>query len=159
MIGRVLPAAVVAAVAGSQALRVVPGPGPVSSCVTLPPALSWLGVHLDLVRENPACGSGMLDAAPAVTHASHLVVAVCVSTVIAAVLGLLSAAGLGLWARAMVRRARTWVSGRIRIPLLSLIGPLVLRQACLGSVWLPDLRGAVRRASLHHRGPPALVAG
>lgn len=159
MLGRGLPAVSVAVVAGSQLLRIVPGPGPVASCVTPPPALSWLGLHLDLVRENPACGSGMLDAAPAVTHASDLVVAVCVSTVIAVVVGLLSAAGLGLWARALVRRARSWVTGRIRVPVLSLMVPVTLRLACLGSVWLADLRGAVLRSSLHHRGPPMLALG
>ena len=155
--GRVVPLALLALAASSVLPRIEMGSGPEMACVSLPSGLSWLGLHLDLVRENQACASGMVDAAQAVVHANHLVLALCLSTLGLALLGLLNVVGLGVAVRVLLRSARAWLSRHTLVARSTLSVPVSPRAPRLGAPRVPDLRRVASRRALSRRGPPRLL--
>ena len=90
------PRAALAAVAVAALLpRVSAGSHPGASCVTLPPALTRPGLHLDLVQESAVCALGQVDFGPALTHAGGFVLIVCLTMLTLSLLGLAGAIGVG----------------------------------------------------------------
>jgi len=129
----------------------------VRRCVKPDDHLAWLGVHLELLRNDPGCGPGQyaLNAGPG--HAIGIVVMVAIPTLVTNLATVLAA--VGVWAAlrtALVRAAavigRLWP--RLPAPDPALAAPL----AALPAAWAPErLTRAwqLERSPVRRRGPPA----
>ena len=151
------PRAALAAVAVAALLpRVSAGSHPGASCVTLPPALTRPGLHLDLVQESALCALGQVDVGPALTHTGGFVLVVCLTMLSLSLVGVAGAIGVGAWARAQFRRARDWVRRALR-PLRPVLPVVAWPAPALEVVFLQDRRASLVSRVPRRRGPPLPV--
>jgi len=130
--------------------------GSVRACITESSGTAWLGIHLRVLAESSACPQGSYAPGPHFIEAAHVSIALSGSTLVAAVVLLLWALGLGLWVRRALETVRVWVTRRLGLtgsPVL----PITLSPRAPMEAVVADLRGAVLAHLQHRRGPPALV--
>jgi hypothetical protein len=129
----------------------------VQRCVKPDDHLAWLGVHLQLLRNDPGCGPGQYALNGAPGHATGLVVMVAIPTLLANLATVLAA--VGVWAAlrtALVRAAA--VLGRLWPSLPAPDSAPAAQLAAPPAAWAPGrlLRAwQLDRSPVRRRGPPA----
>lgn len=126
-------------------------------CVKPDDRLAWLGVHLELLRNDPGCGPGRyaLNAGPG--HVTGIVVMVAIPTLVTNLATVLSAVAVWAALRTTLVRAAA-VIGRLwpRLPAPDQVPAAPV--AALPAAWAPGRSPRPRwldRSPVRRRGPPA----
>ena len=131
--------------------------GTLQTCITESRGVAWLGIHLRVLVESPACPGGSDAPGPHFSEVGHISVALSSSALLAGLVALAWTMGLALWARRSLRAARAWLGHRLGLaaesPVIVVDSPV--RAPLEGHV--SNLRGAILGCLRHRRGPPALA--
>lgn len=83
------------------------------ACVTELPGTAWLGVHLHILAQSSACPEGMFAPGPHYAEVARISIVLSLGTLVAGLVAMAAALGLGVWARRTLRTARLWLGRRL----------------------------------------------
>lgn len=129
--------------------------GSLPACVTESSGTAWLGLHLSLLSQDAACPQGMFAPGEHYAEIARFSIVLSLSALIAGVLILAGALGFGIWARAALRGARTWLRHRLGLRPAPLT--VASRRRPPLAVTAARWRSAVWANSQQLRGPPVAV--